>query len=59
MSGFVIDPTDENVAIRPDGSIGYALRSVSHIEDPSAPTLDEFKGAKIIGYVNFNKGETK
>jgi len=59
MSGFVIDPTDDNVAIRPDGRIGYALRSVAHIEDPSAPTLDELKDAKIIGYGNFTKEETK
>ena len=55
MSGFVIDPTDENVAITRDGNVGYALRSASHIEDPSAPTLDELKGAPIIGYGNFNQ----
>jgi len=50
---YVVDPTDENVAILNDGQIGIAVRLVA-IENPEAPTVAELNAASsIIGYGSF------
>ena len=59
MSGFLIDPTDDNVAILGDGKIGHALRILPILEDSRAPSLAELEGAPIVGYGNFNEEARK
>jgi hypothetical protein len=46
----VVDPTNDNVAILPDGALGYAVRAVPQSADPSRPTVAQLTGGTIIGY---------
>ena len=54
MTGPIVDPENEEIAILSDGSIGGALRIIdaSKIKNPSAPTVAELNAASgpIVGY---------
>lgn len=55
----VIDPTDENVAILSDGTVGHAMRVLPArtTADPNPPTMAELNAAPILGYGRFTMSE--
>lgn len=47
--GLVVDPTDENKAILPDGELGYAVRFIPGPLDGPITRAD-LESGQIIGY---------
>lgn len=50
MNAPIPDPEDANRAIMPSGKLGYAVRFLPQLDDPTNPTQAEFDAGTIVGY---------